>query len=239
MLRGQPHRRVRGAVALIGRVALDEFEEDAAHGPGVAVPEDATRVPVVEDAEFAVGLQIAVGEVESGREVVVVVGRDREQEPAGRAEAARRGDDIVRGQRDVPVVDRVVARCRADGQGDPDAAVGVGDGAAAQQSVRVCDVHARLRVQAQHTAVEEGGLVEVVPGLGEREMIDAGHGAGRGGVRHVLEVAAPVGRGAAEEEFGAVGGGDRVQGRVLGGAAARQHRGEQGLGTPGGARWVG
>nr|WP_247192188.1 hypothetical protein [Streptomyces sp. LBUM 1483] len=93
--------------------------------------------------------------------------------------------------------------------------------------------------------MEEGRLVELVPGLGQGEVVEAsdvarGPGVARGlCVVHGPEVTGPAGEsgavGGAEEEFRAVGGGHRVEGRVLGGTAARQHRCEEGLGAAGGA----
>lgn len=94
-------------------------------------------------------------------------------------------------------------------------------------------------MEAEHRAVEEGGLVELMPGLGQREVVDAVDVARVPRMFHGPEVPGPAGEfgtvGRAEEEFRAVGRGDRVQRRVLGGPAARQHRREQGLGPAGGA----
>jgi hypothetical protein len=91
--------------------------------------------------------------------------------------------------------------------------------------------------------VEEGRFVEVVPGLGKGEVVDAVHVRGSSGVLVVLEVGEPVGKfgpvRGAEEQLRAVGGGDRVEGDVLWCTAARQYRCQQGLGAPGGARRVG
>ncbi len=140
-------------------------------------------------------------------------------------------------------VHRVVGRRRAHAQGDPHASVGVGDGAAAHQAVRVGDVDALLGVQAEDAAVEEGRLVEVVPGLGEGEMVDAVDDWGPGLVGDVREVGTPVGQfgplGRAEEEFRAVGCRDRVERGVRQGTAPGQHGGQEGLGAAGGAGRVG
>jgi hypothetical protein len=89
------------------------------------------------------------------------------------AETAGRGDHVLGREGDVLGVGAVLGRGRADAQGDTYAAVGVGDGAAAQQAVGVGDVDALLGVEPEDAAVEEGGLVEVVPGLGEGEVVDA------------------------------------------------------------------
>lgn len=98
MLGGEPHGRVLRAVALVPAVPLDEFEEDAADGLGVAVAELAVRVTVVEDAECAIRLQLAVGELEPCGQVVVVVRGDGQQPPpaARKARAAATTSSVVR-----------------------------------------------------------------------------------------------------------------------------------------------
>jgi hypothetical protein len=73
VLRGQPHRGVLRSVTPVTAVPLDEFEEDTADRLRVAVAELALRVVVVEDAEFPVRRQVAIGELIAGGQVVVVV----------------------------------------------------------------------------------------------------------------------------------------------------------------------
>ncbi len=192
VLGGEPHRGVLGAVPAIPRVPLDQFEEHPAHRPGVAVPEGTASVAVVEDAEVAVRVQLPVGELVPGGEVVVVVGGDGQQTATGRAEGPGGGDHVLDGQGDVLGVQGVVGRGRADPEGDPYAAVGVGDGAGAQQPVGVGDVDTLLGTQAENAAVEEGRLalpaeVRVAGGRGaldlgrQRQALEAFLAASRGG----------------------------------------------------------
>lgn len=79
------------------------------------------------------------------------------------------------GEGDVLGTIAVVRGRGADAEGDPDASVVVGDRAAAVQPVGVGDVDALLGTQSEDGAVEQGGLVELVPGLGECQMVDPGH----------------------------------------------------------------
>jgi hypothetical protein len=129
-----------------------------------------------------------------------------------------------------------------DVEGDPHAAVLGGDRAAAQQAVRVGQFQAVVRAQAQDTAVEQRGLVEVMPGLGERHVVDVRDLAVHG-VPGAAEVVGPAGmvgvRGPAEEQLGAVRCGDGVQRRVVRVPLPGQDGRQQRSGAPDGGGGVG
>ncbi|MCZ0984955.1 MFS transporter [Streptomyces diastatochromogenes] len=98
-LGGEAYGGVGGAVAAVAAGPLHELEEDVADRLRVAVPElAAVLVPVVEDAEFAVRLPLALGKRVPRPQVVVVVGGYPQQVGARRTEAAHRRDDVVDGE---------------------------------------------------------------------------------------------------------------------------------------------
>src|SRR5699024_8099197 len=79
VLGGQPHRRVRGAVAVIAGSPFDHLEEHRTDRGRVEVQELSGLVPVVEDVVLAQGAQQLGIEGESGLEVLVVVLGDLEE----------------------------------------------------------------------------------------------------------------------------------------------------------------
>ena len=112
--------------------------------------------------------------------------------------------------------------------------VGVGGRSAADQTERRGELDGLARDEAEHRAVEQCGLVEVVDRLGERDPVGPGHepvaaGTVAGG-EEVGQPAVGIGARTAEEDGGAVGGGDRAEVGLLGLADAGQDRGEQLLG---------
>ena len=95
-------------------------------------------------------------------------------------------------------------------------------------------------LQPEDRAVEQGRLVEVVEGLGEPHVVHGGDAQALARTPRGAEVAAPVGvdPGPAEEQRGAVGGGDGGEvglgGTVRAGEAGRPEPGR----APGRGRWV-
>ncbi len=120
-------------------------------------------------------------EIEPGREVVVVVGRDRQGlDPAPR-ERARAREDVVRTERDVVHAGAREGRDRARGRGvgalrdverQAQRAVGARDRAAAHHAVGVIELERRLRCQTQHRAVEQDPALELAVRQRLRDVVD-------------------------------------------------------------------
>ena len=93
----------------------------------------------------------------------------------GRAGGAGGGDDVVDGERDVLRLRNagrpLAAAQQRDGEGQPDAPGGVGEGAAAHQAERGRELAGAAGLQPEDRAVEQGRLVEVVEGLGEPDVV--------------------------------------------------------------------
>ncbi len=203
--------------------------------------EFAVRIPVVQQVQFLQRGQKIRCQAEAGVQVLVVVGRDLEELQSAGLAVPRGGHQVIHREGDVFLVRLPLLVQRRQIQHQPHGAVPGGHDLRADQAGGAGHFRERLGLQGQGACVEEDGFVEMLPRLGQVDVVDHRRGSGAGPFQPLPEFTGPgcgaVGGALAQENLGGVRGGEALEHFLVGLALARDRGGLQLLGPGGGNDW--